>query len=364
MKVFFIFENFDIGGVERIYINLSNYFFQNYRDIDVYLLVENKEEGILLSQILSTGKILEFNKSYRCFNEILNTFNPEILFLTKGYLMKYALYSKLFGRYRDFKIIISLHNPLNIGFISLFTKIKRILGSMFFYRLATAVVTISETMKEEILRYTKIKNDKVKVIYNPIINDDIKYLSEEFVDIDYDYVVAVGRLHFQKGYEYMIEIFEDFLKKYDNEFKNLKLLILGDGPERNRISKLIVQKNLTDRIILCGNTLNPYKFIKNAKGILLTSRYEGFPTVLVEALFLGTPFVAYDCKYGPKEISRIFNCGYVVPFGNKSLFIESLYKVLKGNKKIDVKDKVNMFNLENCAVNYKQLFEDINRGYK
>ncbi|MCX7641044.1 MAG: glycosyltransferase [Elusimicrobiales bacterium] len=359
MKIVFLFENFDIGGVEKLYINLSEYFLKKFQEMKIYFLVENNK-GELLEKVSSFTKPITFQKSYKKFNEIVKEINPDIIFATKGNLLKYPLYSKFVGGFKDFKLVASLHNPLKSQGFSFLTVIKRIIGAIILYRLTSLIITISESMKEEIINYTKIDNRKIKVIYNPVIKNDIEILSNEFIDIGYDYFIAVGRLHYQKGYDLMFKIFRRFLLKYP-EYSNLKLIILGDGEEREKIEKLLKELNLKDNVVLQGAELNPYKFIRRAKALLLTSRYEGFPSVLIESSYLGVPFIAYDCKFGPNEIYKYLDWGYLVEYGNEEKFVKSMYNVVKNrfyNEKPD-KKKFDIFNIDYSANEYFRVFKSL-----
>src|SRR5690606_38335292 len=123
-------------------------------------------------------------------------------------------------------------------------------------------------------------NLESKVIYNYVLLNEGDLNNDSMVPVDTKYIIGVGRLTKSKQVDVLIKGY----KNSELSKKGIKLLILGDGAEKSNLSQLITDLNLTDFVELIGYKKNVFEFIKKAKTLVLTSKSEGFPMVLVEAL--------------------------------------------------------------------------------
>jgi len=144
-------------------------------------------------------------------------------------------------------------------------------------------------------------------------------------------LISVGRLHFQKGYDILIKIFDRLNR--ENLLNNVVLKIYGDGPDKEMLGNLVSQYNLEDKVLLMGQTMNPYKEIKKSDLFILSSRYESFGLVVVEALVLGVPVIATSNAATSDLIDNEKN-GLIVNNDEESLYF-GLCKLLKERKIID-----------------------------
>ncbi|QPK05387.1 glycosyltransferase [Vibrio kanaloae] len=142
---------------------------------------------------------------------------------------------------------------------------------------------------------TKTKN---KVIYNPIEVSDIEAMSQLNTDIDItqDYFVHVGRFNRAKRHDRLIDAYSQLSSH------STKLLLLGGGSGMSAVKLQVNNMGLKDFVVFGGFSDNPYPYIKNAKALVLTSDFEGLPTVLIEAIALGTPIITTNCSGGVLEI--------------------------------------------------------------
>lgn len=159
------------------------------------------------------------------------------------------------------------------------------------------IICVSNGVKKDIMSLS-ITPLSIQTIYNFFDFEKIKKLSKEIIDIELpkNYIIHVGRFAKVKRHDILIKAFH-LLKD-----KELKLILLGDGEERDNILKLINNLNLTNRVILMGFKKNPYPFVKKAKALILSSDHEGFGNVLVESLIVNTIAISTDCPYGPHEV--------------------------------------------------------------
>ena len=145
-------------------------------------------------------------------------------------------------------------------------------------------------------------NEKLYVLHDPIIDTKHINLKKREINKDEnefnDYYICIGRLTKQKNFSFLIKCFKNIcaLKK------NLKILILGEGEQRDKLKNLISKYNLQENIFLIGYKKNVFTYLKKAKGFILSSLWEDPGFVLVEAIYLNIPVISSDCPSGPKEI--------------------------------------------------------------
>ena len=199
------------------------------------------------------------------------------------------------------------------------------------------LVTICDEMTEEVRKVYPTEVEKVVRLYNPLDIDEIRTMSQGVQSLDggeknliqEKYLIGVSRLVRGKGREDLIKI---YAKLKDLGIKE-KLYILGEGPERENLEKLIEELGLKKEVFLLGQKSNPYVWMKNASLFLHPSYGEGLPTVFIESMACGTPVIAYDCPTGPKEILEDGKNGGVIELGNIEAFTKLTCEVLK-NKEI------------------------------
>lgn len=153
-------------------------------------------------------------------------------------------------------------------------------------------------------------NNNIIQIYNPS-----SIQASEMPNLSIKRFIAVGRLDEQKGFDKLIEIW----KNVNKTLPDWQLDIYGSGPLHESLNACIQRMNLQDCIHLKGTTQDLKKEYLNAAGLIMTSRYEGFPLALIEAQSCGLPIIAFDCNYGPSEIITDDTNGFLIPMDNKNL---------------------------------------------
>ena len=170
------------------------------------------------------------------------------------------------------------------------------------YPRADYVVGVSEGVVDDLARFTSLPAEKLKVVFNPIVTPDLKERAKEPVEHPWfsdgsKVFIAVGRLRPQKDFRTLLQAFSRV-----RATRPARLLILGEGPERSELEDLVRELDIADDVSLPGSVENPYAYLSRAVAFVLSSRWEGLPTVLIEALACGLPVIATDCPSGPKEI--------------------------------------------------------------
>jgi glycosyltransferase involved in cell wall biosynthesis len=136
-------------------------------------------------------------------------------------------------------------------------------------------------------------------------------------------VIAIGRLVRQKRFDILIEALSNVLTEID-----ARLIILGDGPDRELLERLVEDLGIPDKVSFEGFQINPYKFLSKAAVFVLSSQREGLPMVILEAIACGIPVVSTDCPSGPREILENGRCGLLVPVNDVNAIANGIKKLL------------------------------------
>lgn len=168
-----------------------------------------------------------------------------------------------------------------------------------------------------------------EVLYNPINKGRIIEMSKDTTSYNYledgINLITIGRLSYEKGYDRLITV----CNKLNLNQINFRLLIIGEGIERNKLENLIYQFDLNDKVKLIGQQENPYKYLKSSDLFICSSRGEGFSLVVAEAMTLGVPVLTVDCA-GPEELSNKGEFAMLVENTDQALF-EGLKQMIINN---------------------------------
>jgi glycosyltransferase involved in cell wall biosynthesis len=163
----------------------------------------------------------------------------------------------------------------------------------------------------------------------------------------------VGRLNEQKDFPTLIRAFKIVYEKS----KNARLIILGEGSEREHLMHLIKELGLVDIVSLPGFLQNPFSYMHRSQVFVLPSIHEGFGNVLVEAMACGCPVVSTDCPSGPREILNNGEYGHLVPVGDAAAMAAAILDVLDGHGKAVPAAWLEQFSPEIIARQYIEIFQ-------
>ncbi len=230
------------------------------------------------------------------------------------------------------------------------------------------VVTICEDMRREGIEMYPHLKDKFLTIYNALDFEAIRHKSLEKVDsslIEQPFVLAVQRLEeAQKDTTTLIKSFALLKEKYQI---SEKLYIIGDGKSKATLIQLAKDLGLQDEVIFLGLKTNPYPWIKASKLFVLSSKYEGLPTVLIEALSLNKTIVSTNCPTGPQEILDYGKAGVLVPMSNESRMAEAIREILidpyyKDRLMAGIKQQIKKFDINNTIQQIESLLVESMEG--
>lgn len=334
MKVAIIGYQFCNGGLEKVMSNVS--ILLDNSDIEVYTIVlEDKICYEYGGKLINLGKHKKISK-YLKLNKILRTsqFDYIIDFRYRlNPMMEIVFISFL---YRNLKVIYTIHSAKLEAY---FTSVNWV--AQYIISKVHQIVAVSNGISKLIAQRYKIK--EVQTIYN--FSSSTEKSNEN--KLPYDYIIAAGRLDEMKQFDQLIESYS----KTSLPSENIHLVILGEGIEKEKLMALSKKMKIEQYVHLLGFIKRPSIYYENAKFLVLSSRYEGFGMVLLEALALGTPVISFDCEVGPNEIIRNNKNGILVPdqdFNALTLAIDRMYsdKELYLYCKKNAKSSVNNFTEE------------------
>jgi glycosyltransferase involved in cell wall biosynthesis len=182
----------------------------------------------------------------------------------------------------------------------------------FLYPHADRIICNANYVKRDLERIFAISPQKITVIPNPVDLERIgraKRNGNDGYSAQKRHLVAVGRLHYQKGFDFLLKAFQNILQRVPD----LHLTIVGGGPDEDSLRKTAEDLFITNSVSFAGYQENPYPYMAHADLFVSSSRWEGLPNAVLEALACGTPVVAFDCPGGIREIIRDEENGWLVP---------------------------------------------------
>jgi len=219
------------------------------------------------------------------------------------------------------------------------------------YPTADAIIAISHGVAQDVLKYTGMKAEKIYVIHNPINLEAVTSLSLRDQDLPSDLpsplIIAVGRLETQKDYPTLIEAFRQLTQK-----RVAHLIILGEGGLREEIQALIDKAEIADYVTMPGFVANPFAWMRKANLFVLSSAWEGFGNVLIEAMACGTSIVSTHCPGGPTEILEGGKWGRLVPVSDPEALAKAMDDALKDANPPDVELRARQFGLDEAVRKY------------
>jgi len=324
------------GGVEKMAINLMQGMLELGREVEVLRI---KSQGRFVKHIPAPVKVIQLPASHNYLNipflcKYLHKKRPgSILAFKERAIVSLAIAKRITGS--KVKIIGRMGTTLTQSLKERNRSPLYIFLRTFLLRWAMKqthrIVAVSRGVKEDLLSMSPSLREKVLCIPNPTITRELFEMSlspveEEWFGPNRDIKVAVamGRLTTQKDFQTLISAI--YLV---NKSIPLRLFIMGEGEKRAQLQEQINKLGLNQRIKLAGFISNPYPYIANADLFVLSSRWEGSPNALTEALALGTPVVSTDCKSGPREILQDGRLGPLVEVGEPSSLAEAILKVIR-----------------------------------
>jgi glycosyltransferase involved in cell wall biosynthesis len=360
----FFLVNLNGGGAEKVMLSLASGFAEKGIQVDLVVAIL---EGEYLSLISPKVRLIDL-KSSRLVSSLpslisyLRENRPRILISALEDPNTIAVIAKRLAGVST-SVILTVHNHLSRASEQA-TNLKGKLSPLFvkrFYPYADAIVTVSQGVAEDAAKISNLSLDKFKVIYNPIFTNDLIEKFDEpvnhpwFLQDQPPVILGVGRLTKQKDFPTLIRAFALVKKQY-----SARLMILGQGEDLSDLEALVVELGLKENVCFPGFVPNPYSYMKQASLCVLSSIFEGFGNVLVEAMLAGTPVVSTDCESGPSEILANGKYGHLVAVGDFEALATAMIKTLENPLDSQLlQARGQEFSLEAALAKYGQLVQSI-----
>ena len=334
------------GGAERVFVEYANGLSEAGAEVHLVCLEGGGYEVDLVGGVQLYKLGTRMRKAGFPLLRVVRQIRPDVLLsgLTGANLVASGV-----GRLAGVpEIWVSIHNDLRsegakqkasfAGLEAAATKMA--------CKLSTSVIAVSEGVAEFLVQAGHAQRRSISVIYNPIYHDRIGELANaslpepvwEKLGTGQPYLVAAGRLERQKGFDLLVEAY----RRTGLQKRGVQLLILGEGSERGALAKQVADSGLSSSVHLPGFVDNPYAVFSKAQGFILSSRWEGFGNVLVEALACGTPVVAFDCPSGPAEVLGETPGCVIVPAGDLEKLAEAMRDLgISGKPTEGAKERIN-----------------------
>jgi glycosyltransferase involved in cell wall biosynthesis len=317
----------------------------------------------LVRPVLVTRKIAPEIQYLRSFQRYLNSCHPDIVLSALTYANLVALWAR--NRVApEVPVVVSERIALSRHCSAEPTYRKwrwrylppLVSGS---YPDADAIVAVSNHVADDLSSICNLPRSSISTIYNPVVDDHL--ITQARVPLNHPWfsshgppvILGIGRLTQQKDFQTLIRAFSRLRTR-----REARLLILGEGKQREALEQLVDELRLGADVQLPGFVDNPFQYMSNAAALALSSEYEGLPGVLIQALACGCPVVSTDCPGGSAEILCDGQYGPLVPVGNAVALCEALESVIDNpiDKSLLI-GRAEQFSVDSAADSYLRILD-------
>lgn len=363
----FFIPNLTVGGAEQVTVNIANGLAARGYDVELLL---SEFEGELQSELTDRVAVVELPPSETSLFGVaanlpalaayLRRQEPAVLF---SHLRHPSVVCLAVNKVLDIDTVVVPTHHSAYGTTVEQTPKDRIVQRLVphFYPAADRIIAVSEGVADSLVDGTPVSEDDLSVLHNPVDVETVRERAREPVDHpwieddDVEVVLFVGRIAQQKDLETWLRAFE----RVHERNPDARAVIAGQGPRREHLLSVAERRGLSDVVSIPGYVENPYRFMSQADAFLLSSRYEGLPTVLIEALACGCPIVATDCPSGPREILDGGRFGHLAPVGDADALADAVTETLDDPTPADVlRRRADDFAPESVVDDYEQFIRD------
>lgn len=362
MKIIMVCASISGGGAERVACNLASYFDKSGHEVAYFHWRASEaasyeiSPGVRLVKSPSASTIGRLSALVR----FLKSFDPAVIISFTDIPNILSAAAKKIARRSDITLLATVHNDLRARDMGAGLGLKGLVyrfAHKVSLQYANEIVAVSKGTAKTLSSYYKIAKNKISIIYNPAIASvEVGRLSADRLIGRELRFVAAGRLVEQKDYVTMLRALARAKMKV-----KFSVDIYGNGPLLPNLKKLCRQLDLTDSVRFCGFVKNIDKKMPNYDVFLLSSKWEGFGNVLVEALNAGLYVVSTDCPSGPSEILRNGEFGRLVPVSDYVLMADAIIEYAEEKNKSyenkDLYDHLLSFSYPVAGENYMRLLK-------
>jgi len=324
-RILLVLPSLERGGGERVMLQLARSFIAAGREVHLAVLLGGGPlrgeipDAAVVHELTHAGHAKGFALAWHAFPRLVSlmrTVHPDAVLST---MTGTNLLAVLACKRSHARVRLVLREASSLINARGFFKRK---AMRWLYRRADMVVAVSRGVAED-LRGLGIPGDHVHVIHNPVDPGRLRHLARVgpvLPSLDgVPYVIALGRLTEAKDYPALLRAYALSQVRHSH-----RLVIVGEGEERANLERLILELGIADRVLLAGALDNPFRVLAGAALLVLSSRWEGYPNVLLEAFALNVPVVATDCRHGPRELLDGGSRGRLVPLGDAAALAHAI----------------------------------------
>lgn len=344
------------GGAERVMVTLANGFAERGYLVDLVLA---KAEGPYMSEVAANVRVIDFNTrrvsaSLPALVRYLKREQPTAMLSALNHANVIAVLARMLARVPT-RLIVSERNNFSASIANAKTLRGRMMGLFMTktYPCADGVVAVSAGVADDLARNIGVQPSSIEVVYNPVVTDMLFAKSKESIEHPWfqpgepPVLLSVGRLTTQKDFPTLIRAFARLRRG-----RIVRLVILGEGELRTDLMKLVIELGLQADIDLPGFAKNPFTAMRHAALFVLSSRFEGLPNTLIQAMACGTPVVSTDCPSGPAEILAGGQWGRLVPVGDVEALADAMAATLDESRHPDVAQRAAEFSVDRAVEGY------------
>jgi glycosyltransferase involved in cell wall biosynthesis len=315
------------GGADRVTLTLLRYLDRKKFEIELALM---HRTGPFSADVPRDVPVHELGSgslwtAWLPLARLLTNNPPDILFSTSSGMNLAAALAHTVSRCRA-RLVLSERNVLSRGGgprRRLLITLKRVV-----YSRADLVTAVSHGVARELVSAVGVDEARVHVVYNPVIDDQLlpaagQPVKHRCFSAETPVILAAGRLVAEKDFQTLLKAFALVRAEVEAD-----LFILGEGPLRMTLETMARDLGVGPDTHFAGFDKNPFKYMRASDVFVLSSRYEGLPGVLIQAMACGAPVVATDCPSGPAEIIEDGNTGLLVPVGDPTALAHAILRIL------------------------------------
>jgi glycosyltransferase involved in cell wall biosynthesis len=320
------------GGAERVILNLVEGITERGLPVDVVLAAA---EGTFLTHLPPSVRVVDLGagRVFRSFAPLvryLRRERPRALVSSMTHANVVALVAaRVAGRRTP--VIATVHNTMSESMPQQRALLPGVWPALMraCYPWAARVVAVSRGAADDLSRTTGFPRDQVEVVYNPVITAALMSLAHQTAEHPWlapgepPVILGVGRLTRQKDFPTLVRAFAELRRR-----RSARLIILGEGEDRSALEALAAELGVAADVALPGFASNAVSFMAGSALFVLSSAWEGLPTVLIEALAAGAQVVSTDCPSGPREILQDGRLGALVPVGDAAALATAMSAAL------------------------------------
>ena len=359
-KISVVLHDLRGGGAERMMLRIAKGMGDRGRNVDLVLV---KAQGEFLQDIPDSVRVVDLDSpsvasAIPLMVRYLRKEAPSAILTALTHMNVAVAAARWLARSKA-RLILSERNQISLKAADVRAWRQRLVyaGVRFAYPLADAVTAVSKGVANDVLQFARVKPQNVQVIYNPAFGDDLIVRSQEPLDHPWfaegqpPVVLAVGRLHHQKGFDILLDAFSAVLAETP-----CRLIVLGEGEQRETLERQAQQLGIAASVQFPGFVKNPYAYMSRAALFVLSSRWEGLPGALIEAMACGCAVVATDCPSGPAEIIENVTQGAIVPVEDSDALAAAMLEALNTPRGRGV-DRARRFNTASAVDAYLEMLE-------